>query len=608
MKILNNIIFMLKYPMKYISPQFIFYLIIEIFQDLNGVLLEILLVKLVVDAVQFGVGFKMIFFEIMLFGLYFFIFQFIYNRFISHTWEKAKLKLNYETQLKLTDMARKIEIRFYDDEKFYDKCMKSVNIFEGKLSETITCCSQLLNMLLRIVFVISLLSIINIFIMLMVVFSCVLSVLLNFLNNKINYKKFLDSIKYERRSNYVNKIFSGFAFAKDIRLYKTFPKLLFSEYGNMNTEKRKLVKKYWKPLFIIHMCVDYVLNSFLLRGIVILFIAYQIIITKSMPYSAFAIIIPSILDLNDSMTNLGNVISQFKTLDYHIANIREFIDYKSEFRTTDSNMCPIPTASKVLELKNVSFAYDNKLILNNISLKISPNEKLAIVGLNGAGKSTLIKLIMRLYDPQSGEILLDNKNIKEYDIDDYYFYFSTVFQDFRIFAVNVAENILMDLEREEDRDTLNTAVHLSGFDQVLKTSGSGNFDSQMTKEFSDGGLILSGGELQKLALSRAFTRKHPVLILDEPSSALDPISEYEINQKLLTCCDNTIIFISHRLSTTKMADRIILISDGKIIEQGSHQYLMDMNGEFAQMFNLQAKNYKNKFDKERNTVLYESNV
>jgi ATP-binding cassette subfamily B protein len=556
---------------------------------LNGIILEIFFVKVVVDAVQYSQNFETIMLIITGFTLYFVICQFAYNFYIDIIWEKALLKMNYKAQLELIDIAKKTDIKCFDDEKFYDSCMKSVAVFEGKLAETMHYFRLMFCMILSFVFLLSLLFSLNIYIMLLMLGSSALSIFINAKTNKINYNKYLENIKYEKKSNYIKRIFNGHSFAKDLRIYNKFSNLLVLDYKTQNKGKKEVAKKYSKPLFIYKMLTEYLFGTCIYQGIIILIAAYFILVEKTLPYSAFAVIVPSTWALKGSMEEIGSIIPQFKILSKYIEDIKIFFNLKSELRTPEATK-PAPNSPESIELCDVSFAYDNKTILKNISLTIQPREKIAIVGENGAGKSTLIKLIMRLYDPQSGGIFLNGVDIQEYDLDNYYNYFSTVFHDYKIFAANIAENVLTDNINEED--TVKNAINLSGFDKTLKSSG-GNITSQISKEFDKNGLIFSGGETQKLAISRAFTKKHPILMLDEPSSALDPVSEAEINQKLLFHCgENTVIFISHRLSTTKMADRIIVIIDGEIKEQGSHAELMSFGGKYAEMFALQANNYK----------------
>lgn len=254
---------------------------------------------------------------------------------------------------------------------------------------------------------------------------------------------------------------------------------------------------------------------------------------------------------------------------------------------------PLPEKPTEIELRNVSFGYNEKdgYILNNISMKINPYSKIAIVGYNGAGKTTLIKLIMRLYDPNEGEILLDGVNIKEYDVEEYRRKIGTVFQDFKIFAATVKENVLLDFaENGKDEDVVK-AIEKSGFAERLETLSDG-LQTNLTPEFEENGVSLSGGEGQKLAVARVFYKDANLIILDEPSSALDPIAEYHLNHSMLTAAENkSVVFISHRLSTTRIADRIYMLEKGIIIEEGSHAELLAKMGKYAQMWRVQAGQY-----------------
>ena len=246
-----------------------------------------------------------------------------------------------------------------------------------------------------------------------------------------------------------------------------------------------------------------------------------------------------------------------------------------------------------LVLKNVSFKYNGEsgYALKNVNMTVHPHEKIAIVGYNGAGKTTLIKLLLRLYDTTEGEILLGDKNIREYDTDEYRREFVAVFQDYQIFAATLSENVVMDMLEEKDGEKVQNALEKAGFAERLAALPSG-LSTSLTKEFVQDGTDLSGGEKQKVAIARAFYQDSHFAIMDEPSSALDPIAEYKLNQNMSEIAeDKTVIFISHRLSTTVMADRIYMFENGEIIENGSHEELMKKDGKYAEMFKKQAVNY-----------------
>ena len=275
----------------------------------------------------------------------------------------------------------------------------------------------------------------------------------------------------------------------------------------------------------------------------------------------------------------------------YIGRIRQFLNYESKI-VSEGDLVPSKEA-KDIELKDVSFAYgkNTDMLIKGLNLHIKPGEKIALVGYNGAGKTTLVKLLMRLYDVKSGAINADGKNIKEYNVKKYRDTIGTVFQDFQIFAGNVTENVILDIKDQADEGKVKQALKDSGLmgrvDRLKK-----GLETELTTEFSKEGINLSGGESQKLAIARVFYKDAGLMILDEPSSALDPIAEYQLNHAMLRATgDKTVIFISHRLSTTRIADRIIMLEDGHIVEEGNHEDLLALGGKYAKMWKVQAGAY-----------------
>lgn len=246
-----------------------------------------------------------------------------------------------------------------------------------------------------------------------------------------------------------------------------------------------------------------------------------------------------------------------------------------------------------IRLENVQFIYEGNTepTLKNISMHIRKGEKVALVGFNGAGKSTLIKLLLRLYDVERGKITYAGEDIRKYRMREYRSRFGALFQDFEIFATDIRSNLTMNVN-ELDEKKAEEALKKAGFWERFRKMP-GGYDTQLTKEFAADGAGLSGGEAQKLALARVLYADPGIIVMDEPSSALDPIAEYELNRTITELAEEkTVIIISHRLSTTRFMDRIYLLEDGEIIEQGNHESLLAQNGAYAEMFRLQAEKYR----------------
>lgn len=421
--------------------------------------------------------------------------------------------------------------------------------------------------------------------------SYVLSFIFNQMYVKLSYKVRLERNPFERKREYVKRVFYLNDYAKEIRLNPEASDILIRDFKRANDDIYRIEKSYAKRKFFLGFMRRFVTNDFFSYVLYIVYLVYKAAVLGTMSYSSVAILYNSFSRLKRGMSIFTDIYPYACETSLYVQKIRDFLN--NEPKLTSNRELPVPKQAKAIELRNVSFAYRNgdANVINNVSLSIAPGEKIALVGYNGAGKTTLIKLIMRLYDPTEGVILADGEDIRVYKVWDYRNSIGTVFQDFMIFAATVKENVILDLPEKAETERVKRALEHSGFEDRLATLEHG-LDTELTGEFAQDGVNLSGGEGQKLAISRVFYKDAGLIILDEPSSALDPIAEYQLNRSMLEAARNkTVIFISHRLSTTRLADKIYMLENGSIVEQGSHEELLAKNGKYAAMWRAQAGQY-----------------
>lgn len=358
-----------------------------------------------------------------------------------------------------------------------------------------------------------------------------------------------------------------------------------SAMNNFQTVYKQFIKKV-APFHLLQGAVSPVQAACILAYIIFFVIAgdkTQIGLYASLTVASTALA----SSLNDAAGSIMQIIQC-------IANgekVAEFFEAESEIEPEKDNALCAPEGNYEIEFKNVSFGYDNtSTLLRDFSLHIKPGQRVAIVGENGAGKTTLTKLLLRLYDVNSGELLINGKNIKDYDVHDLRLNIGTVFQDIRVLAMSLRDNLTVYNNAPDEK--LCEVLEKVGLSEVLKRAD-GSLDTMVSREFTEDGISLSGGEAQKLMLARLFTKSFGLLILDEPSSALDPLSEVKLMQNILDVSNTaTTVMIAHRLSTIRDFDCIYHIENGSIIESGTHDELMTRKGKYYKMFVSQGENYR----------------
>lgn len=414
-----------------------------------------------------------------------------------------------------------------------------------------------------------------------------------FINRYINsweYRHLEEEAGYRQRLNYISRISRDYTLAKDIRIFGI--KGWIDDIYNRVTKTFEAFILRREKAYIWANLVDVIL-SFLRNGVAYLYLIHMVL-KDGISAAEFLLYFSAIGGFASWIDGILKGISTLYKQSLDISIIREFVNYPEEFLFEEGQpLIPDLQQTYEIELHNVSFCYPNAEYntLEKINLKIKAGEKLAIVGLNGAGKTTLIKLICGFYDPTEGEVLLNGINIKQYNRKDYYKLFSAVFQNFSLIPNDIISNIIQ-ADEQIDMEKVIDSIQKAGLEDKINRLPN-QYHTKIGKEVYEDGIELSGGEIQRLMLARALYKNAPIIVLDEPTAALDPIAESDIYNKYndLTA-GRTSIYISHRLASTRFCDRVLLIENNRISEEGTHESLIRDGKKYAELFEIQSRYYK----------------
>ncbi len=528
--------------------------------------------------------------------------------YIHYVALRQKPKLYKALKEQLYNKARELDLSCYDDPHYYNEFVLTVSEAEKSLDRFLELVGQLCSGITIFISSGIFIFILDKWGMIFVLASFLLSFTGAQIKNKLSFKIRLLKNPIERKRAYNHRVFYLNEYAKELRLNPSVTELLYEDFEQTNDEIYGISKKYRKKLCFLGFFKNYLARDFITDGLYSIYLVYRTVVLHAISYSSMVVLFNTINRCRRSMNMVADLFPMASENSLYIEKIRTFLKYESTIKSHKN--LEVPKEPKSLELRNVSFAYNEKdgNILNNINMIVHPNEKIALVGYNGAGKTTLIKLIMRLYDTTNGAIYYDNINIKNYKISEYRSKIGAVFQDYKIYAATLRENVLLDyndykidgkgklsiqeIKDKAEKEQVIEALKESGFGEKLASLKDG-LETPLSTEFEENGVGLSGGESQKVAIARVLYKNANLIILDEPSSALDPVAEYNLNKTMQKMSrKNSVIYISHRLSTTRDADRIYMLENGSIIESGTHRELLKLNGKYAEMWNAQAGRYK----------------
>lgn len=484
--------------------------------------------------------------------------------------------------------SRKVELACFEDHEFYNKYTLAMEKADERLMETVDVIWGVVFGVIATVIAFWLMYDVDPLSVLFVLFPVIGNFVFDRKIGQIEFERNKDRAPHQRKMEYVNRVMYLTDYAKEMRLTHAFS-LMKKHYREGLQGIVEVTKKYTVKAMVLHWLRVMFTFSFIFEGLLI-YGAYRTLVNHSMSLAELAVITSMMVSSTWILIGFTESLMTAFRNGLFVENLRTFLEYEEKLPEDFDGIDP-GREIRSIEFRNVSFSYKEEEVIHKLSFTLQGGKMAALVGHNGAGKTTIIKLLMRFYDPTGGEILLNGRNIKEYNLRKYRDLFATAFQDHQMFSLSVMENVLMRKEQKGDEENVIHALKLAGiYDKVCSLPQ--GLQTTLTKEFADDGAVLSGGEYQKIVVARAFVKDCPFKIFDEPSSALDPIAEYELFDHILKSSKGkTMLFISHRLSSVQNADRVFMLESGELKEEGTHPELMEKDGLYADMYKKQAVNY-----------------
>lgn len=585
--IIKNNLVLLKYILKFAPEMFVWKLFAVIMIMVSDISFNILFIKKIIDGISDGLQFEIVLFYIAGLALVRILCDLAnvgFNQFIEPV---ARLKLHKGIYNLIYEKIEKIDLEKFDDASFYNDYIWALNEVDGRAKNTFNVLMQFIQCILNIT-TYSILSIMyDKFVLVFVIVPVAVNTIVGVRRAKVSYQFVSDLTPVNRKRDYSRRAFYLQQYAKEIKASQ-IGGVLRRNFNVCVDESIRITKKYRPKLFGMTYCETHAGWMFA-KVFSAAYMSYKVLVAHAYTVGIFVVVYQAIGTFTNSLLSLFSIIPKLQENGLFAGRLLKIINYESSIET-ETGEVEIPKDFQCLELRNLTFQYPNsdKAILKGINLTIRKGEKIALAGLNGAGKTTLVKLIMRLYDPTEGCILMDGIDIRKFDIREYRAMFSSIFQDYQLFAVKLVENIYMRETVKEENEKAAAYLQqsrLEGFDDKMECN--------ITKEFDKEGIVFSGGQAQKVAIARAFAKDGEFVIMDEASSALDPIAEAEIyNIIMKEMRKKSMVIISHRLSAIQNVDKIFYIQDGEIVESGSHYELLELDGKYAEMYKVQAEKYR----------------
>ena len=587
---LKNYKFMLKTISRACASRVWLNIFFTVVNDLFSIFYNVLFFAYFMETVEKGESIIQVGKVLIIFVLINIVFELLNSYYNQKYIPQNDVKLSLFLKNMIYKKIMEVDIECFDNPEYYDNVTFTLNDLFERVKNILDNLSQFVSHLCCVIVLIGYFAQVDFVIVLISLISVSMGLFFEPVINKQRYHYVNEGLKYQRKYDYVKRISIQAEYAQELRTTNV-KNVLNKMLDNAFLGLRALLKIYYRKISMFDS-----VNAFFGFGIVscltTLISLYRIIIDKSITIAMFLPLLGAIAQFTWRASSVIGSFNDILNDNIYLNKFNEFYKYEPKIFLQKGEMVDVPFGG--IKIEHLYFKYDNDddYTLRDICMEVQPKQKIALVGYNGAGKSTLINLILRLYDPEQGSITYNQKNICDYNIKDYRSKYGIVFQDINVYAATIGQNIAMDTEVYSDAEMQNI-MNLLHLREKIDNYKSG-FNTQLTHELSDSGEMLSIGQSQCLALARVFINQQKQLyILDEPTSALDPIAEEEIFGTINSYLeDKTVIYISHRFSASKIADKIYFMENGRIIEQGTHDELIRQKGKYADMFNLQAKYYK----------------
>ena len=575
---------------KFDKPLVILMLLYELAKQFMWSVGWLVFLKLIVDWTERGKGLYQI--GLLILGLLaaeLFVHLFepvVKAHYITPHMERVKMRINHSVY----DTLIRTDYQYFDTEDFYNRFTVTYGDYANRAGEALKKFSEAAAGILSLIAVFSFVAVQNWWIILLSALSTVANMFVSMKLNKVYKARDDQMAKSVREQQYFMEKQTAKETCMDIKLTKVGD-IFFEKYMDAVKESVRVDKKYNLKQQAIGLL--YTLNN-LIYGPAVRVITCAMVLNGKAGIGTIATLITAASTLCNEFSKLSGFVEHFQKYALEGERIREFLEQPSPIEQGKRKNLPPKTDGEnyAFTLQNVSFSYpESSFALKNLNMTIPAGGKIAIVGENGGGKTTLTKLLLRMYDPQSGEILLNGHPLADYDIEAVRHNIGVAFQDCPVYALSMRENLSAYCKVSDQM--MHALSDRLPVDEILKKNEA-TYDTQITRQFDNQGIMLSGGERQRLAIARVMMKDLGMLIFDEPTAALDPLAEERLSQMILSAGNKTTtILISHRLSNVVNADYIYVFRQGEIVESGTHKDLMAANGYYAEMFTMQAKNYQN---------------